>query len=90
MHWHLSGLLFAGGIDSSKPGLSGMQSKKRKSASKPISLQALEQRYLLDAAAAATLVGAASDTVADSQIDNALQQLPTYACLLYTSDAADE
>ena len=44
-------------------------------------MQALEQRYLLDAAAAATLVGAASDTVADSQIDNALQQLPTYAGL---------
>ena len=59
-----------------------MQGKKKKAAvAKPISLQALEQRYLLDAAAAATVADAATDVAADNQIDNALQQLPTYAGL---------
>ena len=53
-----------------------MQRKKIKtSTAKPIAHQTLEQRVLLDAAAAATLADAATNVEADTKIDNALQQL---------------
>ena len=46
---------------------------------KPISLQALEQRYLLDAAAVSTLADAATDTAPDTDLSEAIQQLPEFA-----------
>ena len=53
-----------------------MRRKKTKAAvAKPIAHQPLEQRVLLDAAAAATLADAATNVEADTKIDNALQQL---------------
>ena len=50
-----------------------------KAVAKPISLQALEQRYLLDAAAVATLADAATNASADADLNEAIQQLPTFA-----------
>ena len=56
-----------------------MPGKKKKSpVAKPISLQALEQRYLLDAAALTTLADAAADFAVDNEVNSALQQLSTY------------
>ena len=54
-----------------------MRNKKTRVLAKPISLQALEQRYLLDAAVIATLADAASNESENAELDNALQMLPT-------------
>ena len=58
-----------------------MSGNKNKAFAKPISLQALEQRYLLDAASIETLSDAVTNASVDNEINNALQQLPTYAAV---------
>ena len=57
-----------------------MRDKKGGNAvAKPISLQALEQRYLLDAAAVATVADAAADAAIETDLNEAIQQLPAFA-----------
>ena len=54
-----------------------MRNNKKPVQAKPLSMQALEQRFLLDAAIASTLADASLDANSSPDLDNALQQLPS-------------
>ena len=67
-----------------------MRRKKIKAAvAKPIAHQPLEQRVLLDAAAAATLADATTDVADENQFSNALRQLPSFDGASATQESDD-